>query len=306
MIPRGIISILQTAFTSTGELDLESQVRLVEDAVDAGADALICTGVAGEVAYLSLEERLLLLRTTMSAIAGRVPLIAGVSDRDAGLVRTLIGWAENNRLAACMLAVPQDLYKAPSQIVPYFQKVLEGASVPVMLQDFQIDGSGMDPGILSELADKLPVIKGIKVETMPAGPKYTAVKRTLGRDFHVSGGWAVPQFIEAMDRGVDAMIPESAMVRVYKRLFSVYEQGDRKQAVSLFRSLLPVLSFTNQEVGNSIKFFKLLLVRKGIFSSSSMRCPEPEWDEISYSTAEELIELYLEIEESCGAAADRV
>ena len=303
MIPRGIISILQTAFTPAGELDLESQARLAEDAVDAGADALICTGVAGEVAYLSLEERILLLRTAMSAVAGRIPLIAGVSDRDAGLVRTLIGWAESNRLAACMLAVPQDLYQTPSQIVPYFREVLEGVSLPVMLQDFQIDGRGMDAGILSELAAQLPVIKGIKIETMPAGPKYTAVKRTLGRDFHVSGGWAVPQFIEAMDRGVDAMIPESSMVRVYKRLFTVYEQGGREEAVSLFRSLLPVLSFTNQEVGNSIKFFKLLLVRKGIFSSSVMRYPQPEWDEISYAIAEELIELYLQIEERCGTAA---
>ncbi len=300
MIPGGIISILQTAFTPSGELDPESQARLIEDAVEAGADALICTGVAGEVAYLSLEERLLLLRTAMSAIAGRIPLIAGVSDRDAGLVRTLIGWAEDNQLAACMLAVPQDLYKTPSQIVPYFQRVLEGVSVPVMLQDFQIDGRGMDPGVLSELVDKLPVIKGIKVETMPAGSKYTAVKRALGKDFHVSGGWAVPQFIEAMDRGVDAMIPESSMVRVYKRLFTVYKQGNREEAVSLFRSLLPVLSFTNQEVGNSIKFFKLLLVKKGIFSSPAMRYPEPEWDEISYAIAEELIELYLEIEKRCG------
>lgn len=296
MIPRGIIPVLQTAFTPAGDLDLRSQAALTEDAVYAGADALICTGVAGEVAYLSLEERLLLLRTTMTAVAGRVPVIAGVSDSDAGLVRKLVAWAENHHLAACMLAVPQELYGARSGIVPYFRQVLERVSIPVMLQDFQIGGKGMDMEILSELVDELPVIKGIKIETMPAGPKYTAVKRVLGTDFHVSGGWAIPQFIEAMDRSVDAMIPESSMVRVYKRLFTIYEQGRREEAVRLFRSLLPVLSFTNQEVGNSIKFFKLLLVRKGIFSWPAMRYPEPEWDEISYAIAEELIDLYVEIE----------
>ncbi len=299
MIPRGIIPILQTAFTPAGEPDLKSQEALIEDAVNAGADALICTGVAGEVAYLSFEERLLLLRTAMETIGGRIPLIAGVSDSDTGRVRTLISWAEKHSLAACMLAVPQELYKDQSQIVSYFRQVLDGFSVPVMLQDFQIDGNGMNTEILAELAAQLPVIKGIKIETMPAGPKYTAVKRALGEHFHVSGGWAVPQFIEAMDRGVDAMIPESSMVRVYKRLFTVYEQGSREEAVSLFRSLLPVLAFTNQEVGNSIKFFKLLLVRKGIFASPSMRYPEPEWDDISYATAEELIELYLETEKKC-------
>ncbi len=297
MIPRGIISILQTAFTPAGEPDLKSQEALVEDTVNAGADALICTGVAGEVAYLSFEERLLLLRTTMAAIRGRIPLIAGVSDSDADRVRTLINWAEKHHLAACMLAVPQELYKIQSQIIPYFRKVLEGVSVPVMLQDFQIDGKGMDTEILSELVDKLPIIKGIKIETMPAGPKYSAVKRALGENFHVSGGWAVPQFIEAMDRSVDAMIPESSMVRVYKRLFTTYEQGSREEAVRLFRLLLPVLAFTNQEVGNSIKFFKLLLVRKGIFASPAMRYPEPEWDDISYRIAGELIDLYLETEE---------
>src|SRR5690606_21540733 len=139
-------------------------------------------------------------------------------------------------------------------------------------------------------------IKGIKIETVPAGPKYTAVKELLGEDFHVSGGWAVPQFIEALDRGVDAMIPESSMIRLYKRIMSLYQEGDRARAQMLFRRMLPILVFTNQDVGNSIKFFKYLLVFKNIIDSDAMRWPSPKWDLYSIQIVEELIELYLTLE----------
>ena len=60
--------------------------------------------------------------------------------------------------------------------------------------------------------------------------------------------------------------------------------------------MLPILSFTNQEVANSIKFFKCLLVEKGIFSTNKMRWPEPEWDDYSFQTAQNLIQLYLSLE----------
>jgi 4-hydroxy-tetrahydrodipicolinate synthase len=122
------------------------------------------------------------------------------------------------------------------------------------------------------------------------------VREACGPSFLVSGGWAVPQMIEALDRGVDAMIPESSMVRVYAAVLRAYRAGDRAGAVRLFRGLLPVLAFSNQEVATSIAFFKRLLVRKGIFRSAAMRWPLRAWDSASERTAAELIDHYLAVE----------
>ncbi|MEN8115056.1 MAG: dihydrodipicolinate synthase family protein, partial [Actinomycetota bacterium] len=104
------------------------------------------------------------------------------------------------------------------------------------------------------------------------------------------------QMIEALDRGIDAMIPESSMVRVYKEVDRRYRRGDRRASTELFRRLIPILAFTNQDVATSIAFFKRLLVRKGIFDSPMMRMPGFAWDHFNLRIADELIEDYVELE----------
>jgi 4-hydroxy-tetrahydrodipicolinate synthase len=45
-------------------------------------------------------------------------------------------------------------------------------------------------------------------------PRVEEVAQTRA-GFYIAGGWAVTQMIEALDRGIDAIIPESSMARVY-------------------------------------------------------------------------------------------
>ncbi|MPY90257.1 MAG: hypothetical protein GEU99_20325 [Luteitalea sp.] len=122
------------------------------------------------------------------------------------------------------------------------------------------------------------------------------MRERLGEAFHISGGWAVPQFIEALDRGVDAMVPESAMTTVYCDIDRTYRAGHRALAVQRFRRLLPILAFANQEITLSIAFFKRLLVRKRIFSSATLRRPGFAWDRYNMRIADELIDAYIQLE----------
>ncbi len=64
----------------------------------------------------------------------------------------------------------------------------------------------------------------------------------------------------------------------------------------IFRRLVPLLTFTNQEIGLSIAFFKRLLERKGVFQSAVMRQPWSGWDEYNLRIADELLEHYLALE----------
>jgi len=293
----GILSVVQTPFDFAGELDLASLRRLVEDAITAGVDGFLAPVVASEVAFLSAAERERVVDEIAETANSRVHFIVGASTNDPAECRAIARQAASKGAAAYLVAVPTAIYKTPSAILPFFQEVIEGIDLPLVIQDFEFNGPGMDMPTIRRLKEHLPTLVGVKIETVPAGPKYTAVREAFGPDFFIAGGWAVPQFIEALDRGVDAMIPESSMIRVYKRIQRRYERGDRDAATTLFHRLLPILAFTNQDVGNSILFFKYLLVRKGIFRTTRMRYPEPGWDRYSLRVAEELIELYLELEE---------
>ena len=295
-LPRGIVSVVQTPFDSDGRIDMESLARLVEDAIEAGVDGLLAPVVASEVGWLSMDERREVLERIASVAAGRVPVVVGASDVSPEACIGAANVAEEIGAVAYLVAVPNGLYERPDEIVPFFQTVAASSRLPLIVQDLQFSGPGMDLDLIRKLRESVDSLVGLKIETVPAGPKYTAVREALGADFFIAGGWAVMQMIEALDRGVDAMIPESSMVRVYTTIQKAYTAGERDRAQSLFRRLLPVLAFTNQELATSIAFFKRLLVRKGIFASAAMRMPGFEWDRYNARIADELIDWYLELE----------
>ncbi len=295
-LPHGIVSVLQTPFTSDGNVDGESLSRLLATAVREGVGGFLAPVVASEVDFLSRAEREEIIRIIGRTAAGQVPFMVGASSSDPEECRYFARVAERCNAAAFLVAVPPDLYSRPEELPAFFHAVAAGTSLPLIIQDLQWNGPGLPVSAVARLREGITALVGIKIETIPAGPKYTEFRRVLGGEFFIAGGWAVPQMIEAMDRGVDALMPESSMIAVYSAIWRTHAGGDRQTAVRLFRQLLPVLGFTNQELGLSIAFFKRLLVRKAIFSSATMRQSWAGWDEFNLRIADELIEHYLGLE----------
>jgi len=297
---KGIVPVVQTPFDGGGKIDEPGLVRLVEATIESGAAGFLAPAVASEVSLLSGDERERVLELVLGSAGGRVPVIAGASaDDPAECIRHGRAGAKLGA-SAWLVAVPQHCYQAPREVLPFFEKAAAGVDLPLVVQDLEWSGPGLDIATIEQLAERIPTLMGIKVETVPAGPKYSQVRRALGNDFYVAGGWAAPQMIEALDRGVDAMIPECSMVAVYSTVFRLHAGGRREEAVQLFRRLLPVLSFANQEIRTSIAFFKRLLVRKGVFESDVLRGEAYAWDEHNGRIAAELIELYLSLERECA------
>lgn len=293
---KGILSVVQTPFDARGRVDRQSLRRLAQDAIEGGVKGLLAPAVASEVACLSVHEREEVLAEIMAAAANRVPLIVGASSDSVAECRHFARWAVDHGTAAYLVAIPGAMYRQPEVIIPFFREVSAGFELPLIVQDFEMNGPGMTMALIGQLQQAVPAIVGIKVETSPAGPKYTAVRDAFGPGFFIAGGWAVQQFIEALDRGVDAMVPESSMVRVYSAIHRCHRAGRRQQAREIFNALLPILAFTNQELTASIAFFKRLLVRKGIFATGNMRMPGFDWDKYNARIADELIEHYLALE----------
>jgi len=295
-LPHGIVPVVQTPFDDRNRIDWDGIDRLLQDVVAAGVAGLLTPAVASEVAYLSDSERRQLVRHVAKTVNRRIPLLVGASADDPTTCRGMVELAEEVGAAAVLIAVPPVLYAAPNVLMTYFREAVSDRSLPLVIQDFQFCGPGLSLDVIRRLRDALPTLRGLKIETAPAGPKYTRVREAFGPEFYVAGGWAVPQLIEALDRGVDAMIPESSMVRLYVAIDVLYRAGKRDEARWLFHDLLPVLAFTNQEVGTSIAFFKRLLVRKGIFRRAAMRWPDFAWDPYNERIADELIDTVVTME----------
>src|SRR5215207_8487931 len=88
----GIFNILATPFNAQLEVDWASLRRLVEFQLDKGAYGLTILGVLGEAAKLSLDERRQVMETVMEVVAGRVPVVVGVSHPET---KTVIELSKN-------------------------------------------------------------------------------------------------------------------------------------------------------------------------------------------------------------------
>lgn len=282
---RGIVTVLNTPFTAANEVDAAALRRHVRVALDAGVAGFLIPGMASEVDKLSAAERDLLVDTVLSEAKGRACVIGGASAASS---------AERVRLSQRLVAAGCDgvlvsiPYESDEQYTRAVHEVADTAPPFLMLQDWDARGYGVPVPKLVNLFETVEAVRAVKVEVVPAGRKYSELLAATGGRLHVSGGWAVMQIIEAMDRGVHAFMP-TALHRIYVAIHRLHQAGQRDAARALFDRVLPVLAFSNQHLDISIHFFKRLLHAQGIYPTPAVRPPILPFDERHARIADELV-----------------
>ncbi len=289
---RGIITVFNTPFDESGDIDEESLKRNVEYAVESGVVGILFPAMASEVYRLSVRERLEASRIIMDTLNGRAAFIGGCASYER---------AERLEMARLMLQMGCEgiLVNIPYENeCSYLGEVEDIAALDpgfLMIQDWDFRGYGIPVPLIKRLFESIEVFKCLKIEVVPAGKKYSEVIAATAGRLHISGGWAVMQMIEALDRGVHAFMP-TGMHRIYTRIFDLYSSGDREGAKELFYRVLPVLAFSNQHLDISIHFFKRLLHRQGIYSTAIVREPLLPFDGVHEKIAIELMEYAVKLE----------
>lgn len=273
----GVVSVVQTPFDDDGRIDFSSLAATVEDRLAAGVAGLLAPAVASESAALDAAA-------SATELAESVALAALA--RDLGC-------------AGVVAEAPAPLLRDGDALARHFEAIASAGPPMLMVQDLDWTGPGIPVEILAGLFDRIPAFRCVKIETVPAGPKYSAVLAATGGRLNVGGGWASMQLIEALDRGVHAFVP-SAHHWVYVEIVRRYRAGRRDEAKKLFERLLPILAFCTQHIDVSIQFQKLLAVRQGIFRTAHVRAPAVRLDEHHRRVADELLDLAVALHREVG------
>lgn len=282
----GIITVLNTPFTEEDKIDLNGLRKNVEQAIEAGVAGFLAPAMASEVDKLSEAEREQIVRAVLETAADRAVVIGGASAPDVS-ARTRIGQGLISMgCHGILVSIPfhdeeqyeRDLHAAAALNPPF-----------LMVQDWDAAGTGAPVPLIARLFKEIEAFRCLKIEVAPAGVKYSAVLEATGGRLHVSGGWAVTQMIDGLDRGVHAFMP-TGMHSVYTRIYSLYRAGRRSEAQALFHRLLPILAFSNQHLDISIHFFKRLLHRQGVYATPRVREPILPFDAYHERAADELID----------------
>ena len=295
---RGIVTVLNTPFTASGELDTQALRRHVRRALVAGVAGFLAPAMASEVEKLTSAERDSFVDTVLDEVRGQAVVIGGASASSAServrLARHLVRAGCNGVLVSLPYETDQQYERSVAEIA-------ETSPPFLMLQDWDPHGYGVPVKTLVKLFETIDAVRAVKVEAVPAGRKYSELLKATGGRLHVSGGWAVMQMIEALDRGVHAFMP-TALHSLYVNIYNLYIDGCRQDAQELFNRLLPVLAFANQHLDISIHFFKQLLFAQGIYPTPNVRQPILPFDNVHASMAKELIGLASALEREIDSA----
>lgn len=275
MRPAGLIPVLATPFTDSGELDLESLTRLVEFQKAAGADGIAIFGMASETFALDFEERQLILKTVAAASDG-LTLVAGVAATGlAPAIEQLRLLAESPAHTAMVL--PPFMVKPDGdQLIDFFGGIgsaAETLGMSVMVQDAPgASGVSMAPGLIASLAS-LPGVSSVKVEAPPTAPKISAVQAALGTTtLEILGGQNAQFVLDEYAAGAIGTMPACEFTDLLAPILQLWEAGERLQSRKEFALLLPLIVWGLQS-GRAWAVHKEVLVRRGIIASAAVRSP---------------------------------
>lgn len=290
----GIVTVLNTPFTKENSIDTAALRKHVKYAMDAGVAGFLVPAMASEVYKLTKDERLLMVDTVLDEVNGRVPVIAGAGETDLQKASDLLGLYIKRGCNHVLFQIP---YVKEDVFYNNFMRLAETNPEVIMLQDWDASGYGLPDELICRLFEEVPAFRCLKVETIPAGIKYSRIIELTGNKLHVSGGWAVSQMIEGLRRGVHAFMP-TGMHYTYTRIYRSFLEGDHVAAEKLFRELLPILAFSNQHLDISIHFFKRLLHKQGYYPTPDVREPILPFDRLHEEIANGLIEKVISLEHS--------
>ncbi len=288
----GIVTVLNTPFTKNDEVDLTALRKNAKEAINAGVAGFLVPAMASEVYKLSQKERLEMVAAVLEETDGKVPVIAGAGETDLVKSKRLI---KEYIALGCKNILFQIPFHNELQFKNHLNELAETGPEMIMLQDWDASGYGLPDELIFDLFQTVEAFRCLKIETVPAGVKYSRILELTNGRLNVSGGWAVSQMIEGLKRGVNAFMP-TGMHWIYCEIFRLWKEGNEDEAISLFHRILPVLAFSNQHLDISIHFFKQLLFKQGIYPTSIVREPFLPFDHLHREIADQHIKKIILLE----------
>jgi 4-hydroxy-tetrahydrodipicolinate synthase len=282
----GMMPAMNTPFLDDDTIDIAGVQKHLDNAIEAGICGFLIPVVASEVSKLSEKERRQIIDAALEANNHRVIMIGGASASTKEECLQNVKNLLKTKVEGVLANIP---FINEAQYVDYVKSIAALEPSFLMIQDYDIHGSGAPVEILARLFEEVDCFRSLKVETLPAGPKYTALLEATGNRLHIAGGWSITQLIDAWDRGAHAMA-NTGMHEPYCKIYELYQQGRRDKAMALYEKVQPILAFSNQYMDISIHFHKNLLYRQGIFKTPRVRQPILDYDKYFRRIGDEMIE----------------
>jgi 4-hydroxy-tetrahydrodipicolinate synthase len=238
---KGVFPAATSQFRADQSIDLEATASHAKALIEAGVDGLVMLGTLGESTTMEAREKRDVLKATLDAAAGRVPVLAGVAEFSTAAACRLAEDAQKIGVDGLMV-LPGMVYKSDlRETMQHFRTVARASDLPIMIYNNPVSyGVDIPPEGFADLADQ---------ETLVAIKESSDDPRRITDIFNACGDRYV------MFCGVDDLAMEAAMLGAvgwvaglvnafpYEtvQLWQLISKGRWDEARSLYRWFTPAL-----------------------------------------------------------------
>jgi dihydrodipicolinate synthase/N-acetylneuraminate lyase len=130
---QGIVPPLITPLTARDVLDTEGLERLLDHVIEGGVAAIFILGTTGEAPSLSYRLRREMIQETTRHVAGRIPVLVGVTDTAFVESVDLAKHAADCGADAAVLTTPYYFPAGQTELTAYVQNIAPLIPLPLML-----------------------------------------------------------------------------------------------------------------------------------------------------------------------------
>jgi 4-hydroxy-tetrahydrodipicolinate synthase len=238
---RGVYPAITTKLNADESIDAAGTAKHIEFLIKNGVHGLVTTGSLGEASTLTLEEKLQVAEIAVKTAAGRVPVLANVSETST---REALRFVEGaNKLGVDgFMVMPAVIYVADArEAMQNVRTIAEAAKKPIMIYNnpvaYRVD---LKPEHMVELAD-CEWLVAIKESTDDIR-RITDLRNALGTRYQLFLGVDDLSF-EGLALGCDGLL--AGLVTSFPRetvaLYDLMKAGKYDEALKLYQWFTPLL-----------------------------------------------------------------
>jgi 4-hydroxy-tetrahydrodipicolinate synthase len=255
---KGIIPPLITPLNSDLSLDKESLKKLLNHVISGGVHGVFILGTTGEFASLRRETKVELIEETTKLVAGRIPVLVGITDCAFEESLNLAKIAKDSGADALVATTPFYMNIGQQELVNYYENLANSIDLPLFL--YNMPGNThkhISPDTAAKLANH-PNIIGIKDSS---GDPYTfqAYLEAL-KDFPDFSILVGPEEIlaDTLNMGGNGGVTGGANLfpKLYVGLFESFEKGEKDRVQELQEAILYLSEQLYQNENYSSSYLK--------------------------------------------------
>lgn len=238
---QGVFPAVTTKFHADESIDAEGTARHIDFQIRNGIHGLVTCGSLGEASTLTLEEKVRVAQIAVETAAGRIPVLANVSETSTREALRYVEAANRVGVAGYMV-MPSVIYVADArEAMLNVRTIANAAQKPVMVYNnpvaYRVD---LKPQHMQELAD-CEWIVAIKESTDDIR-RITDLRNTVGDRYQLFIGVDDLAY-EALALGADGLLAGvgCAFPRETVALHDLMKAGRFAEALKLYRWMTPML-----------------------------------------------------------------